>query len=101
MRGSLKRSLTNKTDRTHVLLGYTKDELITHLEAQFLEGMSWDNHGAWEIDHIKPVSLFLKENINDPSVINALDNLQPLWKDDNRQKGDSYDYSPRPDRHGL
>lgn len=46
--------------------------------------MSWNNHGEWEIDHIKPVTSF---NIYElPSIVNALNNLQPLWKKDNRQK---------------
>jgi hypothetical protein len=51
--------------------------------------MSWGNHGEWEIDHIKPVTAF---NINElPSIVNALSNLQPLWKRDNRQKYNNYE----------
>jgi len=40
--------------------------------------MSWDNHGEWHIDHIKPVSKFDKET--PMSIVNALSNLQPLWE---------------------
>ena len=47
--------------------------------------MSWDNHGKWHIDHIKPVSKFDKNTL--PSIVNALSNLQPLWAIDNIQKG--------------
>ena len=38
----------------------------------------------WHIDHIKPVSVFDKsEKI---SIINSLNNLQPLWVVDNLKK---------------
>lgn len=39
--------------------------------------MSWDNYGDWHIDHIKPVSCFDKTTL--PSIVNALENLRPLW----------------------
>ena len=86
----LKRVSANKTDSTHVMLGYTRDELITHMESLFTEGMTWDNHGAWHIDHIKPVIAFVKEGIDDPKIINALSNLQPLWAEDNMSKSGKY-----------
>jgi hypothetical protein len=31
------------------LAGYSVDQLMTHLEAQFLSGMSWANIGEWHI----------------------------------------------------
>jgi hypothetical protein len=59
-------------------------KLKEHIEKLFVEGMSWENHGEWHIDHIKPVSKFDKtEKI---SIINSLDNLQPLWAVDNLKK---------------
>ena len=46
--------------------------------------MSWENRNKWHIDHIIPVSSFDKsEKI---SIINSLDNLQPLWAEDNLKK---------------
>lgn len=36
------------------LVGYSTDELLTHLEKQFKPGMSWDNYGEWHVDHIIP-----------------------------------------------
>src|SRR6056297_2037589 len=39
-------------------IGYTKGELKTHIESLFQDGMSWENYGEWEIDHIKPVKAF-------------------------------------------
>lgn len=72
-------------------LGYTVGQLRRHLEQQFEDGMTWFNRGDWHIDHIKPVVQFIKEGVTDPAVINALENLQPLWADQNRSKGAKYD----------
>lgn len=71
-------------------LGYSKQQLMERLESQFQDGMSWDNRNHWQIDHIKPVSLFIKQGITDPAIINALSNLQPLWPFDNMSKGCKY-----------
>ncbi|AUR89805.1 coil containing protein [Vibrio phage 1.133.O._10N.222.51.E4] len=73
------------------LMGYTREQLREHIELQFKEGMSWDNRSEWHIDHIKPVSVFIKEGITDPSIINALDNLQPLWAHENQSKSAKWD----------
>ena len=70
-------------------LGYAKEELISHIVAQFEEGMTLDNYGDWHIDHIKPVSKFEFEKISDIGFKEcfALENLQPLWAKDNMSKG--------------
>ena len=77
--------------RTESILGYTRHDLKSHISHMFEDGMSWGNHGEWHIDHIKPVSAFIKEGVTDPAVINALDNLQPLWAKDNLSKGAKYE----------
>ena len=60
MRDSLRRVLKiEKNGRTEEILGYTRMDLIHHIERQFLKGMSWDNHGEWHIDHITPISVLL------------------------------------------
>ena len=59
------------------------------MEKQFDKAMSWDNYGSyWEIDHIKPKSLF---NYVYPEDLEfqkcwALNNFQPLEKGANRRK---------------
>ncbi len=76
-----------KPDSSIRLLGCTVDEARAHVERQFLPGMSWDNHGKWEIDHVRPISSF---DLNDPEQVRACahyTNLQPLWLADNRAKG--------------
>lgn len=81
---TLKRFGTKKEGHTIKLLGYSAIELKEHLENKFMSGMTWDNWGEWHIDHIKPVSSF---NINEKmSVVNSLNNLQPLWANDNLKK---------------
>lgn len=75
-----------KAKRTEEMLGYSKGDLVKHLESMFQPGMSWENHGHWHIDHIIPVSAMLKRGIEDVKVINALSNLQPLWAEENHRK---------------
>jgi len=87
-------SLKSK-DRQHksnrkweVLVGYSIHALVAHMEPLFHEGMTWDNHGEWEFDHIIPIAHFLKDE--DMSKIKecwALSNLRPIWALENQQKG--------------
>jgi len=82
-----------KAHKSIELLGCTVKECREHLEKQFKEGMSWDNHGlyGWHIDHIKPCALF---DLTDPEQQKQCfhyTNLQPLWAEDNLRKGDTYD----------
>lgn len=67
--------------------GCSAEELKTHFESLFLEGMTWDNYGEWHVDHIRPVSSFASEEWEQ---INHYTNLQPLWAKDNLSKGDSW-----------
>jgi hypothetical protein len=68
-------------------LGCSISQLIVHLENQFSQGMNWDNYGEWEIDHIQPLSKFdLTDRAQFREAAN-FQNLQPLWKSDNRRKG--------------
>lgn len=84
LRGSAGRS------RTLSRLGYTATELRSHLERQFLRGMTWDNMGEWHIDHIVPLSSFTFDSVDDPEFRRAwaLTNLRPLWGVDNLRKSD-------------
>lgn len=75
-----------KNDRACKILGYSHDDLIAHLEKQFVPGMSWANHGEWHIDHAISVSELITLGVTDPKEINALKNLRPLWAFDNMKK---------------
>lgn len=72
-----------------LLVGYTVDDLMMHLESQFLSGMSWENIGEWHIDHIKPRSSFHYESPDDADFKDCwkIENLRPLWAIDNLRKG--------------
>jgi len=72
-------------------LGYTIKEFVVHIENQFEEGMNWNNHSltGWHIDHKMPVSLLPYDSTDHPNFKKcwALENLQPLWAQDNLSKG--------------
>ena len=72
---------TEKEGNTQDMLGYSAVELKHRIESQFKEDMTWDNYGEWVIDHIKPLTSFNEHN--NPSEVNALSNLQPLWQEEN------------------
>ena len=83
------RELVKKNAGTFQLVGYSAEELRTHLERQFLKGMSWENMDRWHIDHIVPLSSFTITGPDDPELRRAwaLPNLRPLWAKDNIRKG--------------
>ena len=65
------------------LLGCNYETLKNHLNSLFTEGMSFDNYGKWELDHIIPVSKFNLNNVEEVKKCFNYINLQPLWKIDN------------------
>jgi hypothetical protein len=74
-----------KYKRTEQLLGCPVSVAVQWIEFQFKEGMSWDNHGKWHIDHKIPLA-----TAKTPEEIERLfhyTNLQPLWALDNWKKG--------------
>lgn len=72
------------------ILGYDWSDLREHLQ----------KHENWEkckhnfhVDHIFPVKAFLDYGIDDPKIVCALINLQPLLVEDNLKKNRKYDPS--------
>ena len=87
----IRRSLKNKKYRHwETLVGFTINDLMMHLKKQFKDGMTWDNYGmkGWSIDHIKPISSFNFISYEDKEFKKcwALENLQPLWAEENLRK---------------
>lgn len=76
------------------LVGYTLDELMRHLEIRFSSGMTWGNMGDWHIDHKTPRSHFhyLTSSSRQFKKCWSLDNLQPLWAKDNREKSNKINW---------
>lgn len=73
-------------------VGYSLEELKTHLESLFRPGMTWENYGEWHVDHVIPKAAFTFTSADDPKFKEcwALDNLQPLWANENSAKRDIY-----------
>ena len=88
----LKEANVAKYRTTFDILGYTIEELMNHLESLFTDGMTWDNYGEWHVDHKKPMTLFNFTSTDDEGFKECwkLDNLQPLWGNDNLSKGIRY-----------
>lgn len=95
--GHIRNAIRDKGGRqVFDLLPYSREELIAHIERQFVKGMTWDNYGrhGWHIDHIVPRSAFLYQSAADPDfqACWALSNLRPMWARANIQKHDSREY---------
>jgi hypothetical protein len=84
----LKENNINKNGHYFEILKYTPEDLISHLETKFTNGMTWDNYGEWHVDHIKPISSYIILEIGDDEFMNcwSLSNLQPLWGKENISK---------------
>jgi hypothetical protein len=90
----LKENNVEKNKHYFDILKYSPEELISHLEKQFTDGMTWENYGEWHVDHRMPISSFNFESIDDDSFIKcwSLDNLQPMWGKENIVKGNNIIY---------
>jgi len=85
---SIKKGGFTKRSKTYKILGCSFDEFKIHIESQFTEGMSWDNHGEWHFDHITPISW--AETEEEIIALNNYINFQPLWAEDNLKKGNRF-----------
>ena len=84
----LKESNVDKYGHYFDILQYTPEQLITHLELQFKDDMSWDNYGVWHVDHKLPITSFDIQEMGDKEFMRCwcLDNLQPMWGEENIRK---------------
>jgi hypothetical protein len=73
----------NKSFRTFELLGCDIDFFMSHIEHQFLDGMSWDNYGQWHIDHIVECFRFDLSDPQQQKICFHYSNQRPLWAKDN------------------
>jgi hypothetical protein len=74
-----------KIDRTEVILGCTVEYFLNHISEKFKEGMGFENHGEWHIDHIIPLAFAKTEE--EVVKLNHYTNFQPLWAKENLSKG--------------
>jgi hypothetical protein len=95
-----------KSSTTIQYLGCSLEDFKKYLESKFHKDMSWSNYGrpnnrnsdGWHIDHIKPLSAFNFQDINNQEDLEIklkkawhYTNLQPLWGLDNISKGSKYE----------
>jgi hypothetical protein len=82
-------------DETEIkFLGCSPVVARQYIASQFTNGMTWGNHGQWEIDYIVPLAS--ANNEDELKMLAHYTNLQPLWKDENRVKSDSIDHLSSP-----
>lgn len=83
----IKRQNISKSNSTIDLLGCSVSFLKEYLESKFKEGMTWENHGEWHIDHIRPCASFNLLDEEEKKKCFHYTNLQPLWAYENLSKG--------------
>ncbi len=86
LRLALKAKGASKACRTIELCGCTLRELRVHTEARFTGGMTWENHGKWHVDHIRPCATFDLLDEAQQRECFHFSNLQPMWALDNFRK---------------
>jgi hypothetical protein len=67
-------------------LGCSLEDFKTYFESKFKLGMTWNNYGKWEIDHIDPLASFDLEDPEQQKRACRYTNLQPIWKEDHIKK---------------
>jgi hypothetical protein len=79
-----------KKFRTQAHLGCTIPHARDHIQKQFKKGMTWDNYGEWNIDHIIPLCAFDLTRENELMQACNWRNLRPMWAEDNLAKSGSH-----------
>lgn len=90
----------SKSKTLQDILGCSIEEFKEHIESQFLNWMSWSNHGnickiseydcSWDLDHIIPIS-YAKNEV-DVYLLNHWSNFQPLCSKVNRGRKNKNTY---------
>lgn len=95
---AIKKAGAKKSANTMALVGCDIQFLRGFLEARFLTGMTWRNHGTgngkWHVDHHIPCAEFdLRDPAQQRQCFNY-SNLRPMWGPENQSKG-----AKRPSTH--
>jgi hypothetical protein len=88
IKSTISRAITSrgyaKNSQPYLILGAEYKFVKGYIQRQFKDGMNWNNYGKWEIDHIRPMAS--AKNEEQTIELNHYTNLQPLWKNENREK---------------
>lgn len=95
IRNRTQRSLKGYSTLIHIptiskYIGCSVEEFKSHIEKQFINGMSWDNYGTkWNIDHCIPL-LYNKPTMDELLKRFHYSNCQPLHVIENIKKGNRF-----------
>ena len=74
--------------------GCSKKVFIQRFERHFKypknRGMTWQNHGAWHMDHEKPLGKFPLDTKANRKLANHYRNVRPIWATANMKKAKKY-----------
>ena len=84
--GAIRKGGYKAGSKAHSSIGCLWPEFKRHLERQFTKGMTWNNYGAWHLDHRIPLAQ--AQNEQELNYLLHYMNLQPLWARDNMVKSD-------------
>lgn len=87
---SFKRKNLPKVDKTENILGCSLEYFKQYIASKFRKGMTFDNYGKWQIDHIIPLST--AKTVEDVIRLCHYTNLQPLWANENRRKSNKLNF---------
>ena len=87
MWGALNRKNQRKTVSVADCLQCSPDHFLNHITGLLLPGMTIENRGLWELDHIIPLSI--ADNEEQMIELGCYVNIQPLWATDNLKKSDN------------
>lgn len=84
LRSALKNKRIKENTKAFKVIGCDYETLKNHIESQFKHGMTWENKGQWQIDHILPLS----KAIDERHLIDLCHytNIRPLWSSENQSK---------------
>ena len=72
------------------LLGCEREEFKNYIISILKENMVFKNFNEWEMDHIKPISKFNLNSLDELYKCFNYKNIQLLWKHENRIKSNKY-----------
>ena len=81
----------SKSNKANYYLGIKVSSYRAYIESLFTGDMNWSNRSVlWQIDHIKPLSLFNLLDENECLSAFNYKNTQPLTKEENLRKSNNY-----------